>query len=355
MMKTSKNNLFMKNFRPDNKTDFKLFLNDIALGLFTLVFILFLCNLSGVFNDNEVSSRPELMWRSLVKRDSVNTAKIIFSGNSQSYFMNPIIIDSVTKKSSHFFGFADASIAQLSWFFSNSWDYLNPELVVLETHSFKSALSTARTKLDSIRYKRWPNDPPRFIPWSNTKLIDFPSEVYHNKDAFIDLFNPFTRNYSLIEYAPGLLYKGLFPSEKEQLKGFAKSNRFPISDSLLNQYSNGWNPFPDTPVDLTVLPIVKKLIKDCQSKGIKVLIYESPMYYKHFADQKKRNMQLDSFCKQLNIPFVNLNLEPSLTRNPNYFEDTKTNNQHLTAEGGDAVSKVLANKIKQLIFSIKGN
>ena len=79
------------------------------------------------------------------------------------------------------------------------------------------------------------------------------------------------------------------------------------------------------------------------------------MYYKHFADQKKRNIQLASFCKQLNIPFVNLNLEPSLTRNPNYFQDTKKENQHLTAEGGDAVSKVLANKIKQLIFSIKVN
>ena len=94
-----------------NKTDFKLFLHDIALGLFTLVFILFLCNISRVFDFNEHSSKPELMWRSLVKRDSVNTAKIIFSGNSQSYLMNPIIIDSVTKKSSHFFGFGGASIA----------------------------------------------------------------------------------------------------------------------------------------------------------------------------------------------------------------------------------------------------
>ena len=338
-----------------NKTDFKLFLHDIALGLFTLVFILFLFTTSRVFDFNEHSSEPELMWRSLVKRDSVNTAKIIFSGNSQSYFMNPIIIDSITEKSSQFFGFPGAGIEPLSWFFLNSWDYLNPELIVLETHSFKSTLSTARTKIDSTRYKRWQNDPPRFIPWSKTKFIGFPGQVYNNKDAFTDLLNPFTRNYSLIDYAPGLLYKGLFPPKKEQLKGFRKSQHLPISDSLMNQYRNGWNSFPDTPVDLTVLPIVKKLIKDCQSKGIKVLLYESPMYYKHFADQKKRNIQLASFCKQLNIPFVNLNLEPSLTRNPNYFQDTKKENQHLTAEGGDAVSKVLANKIKQLIFSIKVN
>jgi hypothetical protein len=339
----------MKNFRPDNKSDLKLFLHDIALGLFTLAFILFLCNISGLFDDHKgVSLKPELIIRSLVKSDSVNTSKIIFSGNSQSYFLNPIIIDSITEKSSQFFGYGGASIAPLSWFFSNSWDYLNPELIVLETHSFKSSLLTARTKLDSIAYIKWENDHPRFIPWSKTKFINFPSQVYNNKDEFTDLFNPFTRNYSLIDHAPGALFKHLFSSEKGPLEGFRKSHYLPISDSLMYQYHNGWNSFPDTPVDLKLLPIVEKLIKDCQSKGIKVLIYESPMYYKHFADQKKRNIQLDSFCKQLHIPFVNLNLEPSLTRNPNYFQNTKIDNQHLTSEGGDAVSKVLANKIVQL-------
>ena len=346
----------MKNFRPDNKTDFKLFLHDIALGLFTLVFILFLCNMGGIFDDRDgIRAKPELLWRSLVKKDLGNTSKIIFSGNSHSYFVNPIIIDSITKKSSQFFGFGGASIEPLSWFFSNSWDYLNPELVVLETHSFRPILSTARTKLDSIRYKRLNNDPPRFFLLSKTKFTNFPILVYNNKDAFNGLFNPFTKNYSLIDNAPGYLYNSLFPSQKDRLKGFKKSHLLPISDSLMNQYCNGWDLFPVTPVDLTVLPIVKKLIKDCQSKGIKVLIYESPMYYRHFADQKKRNMQLESFCKQLNIPFVNLNLEPSLTRNPNYFEDTKEKSQHLTSEGGDAVSKVLANKIIQLIFSTKRN
>jgi hypothetical protein len=347
----------MKNFRPDNKSDFKLFLYDIALGLFTLVFILFLCNMSGVFEDHaEFSLKPQLMWGSLAKKGSVNTSKIIFSGNSHSIYMNQFIIDSITEKSSQFFGFEGAVIENISWFFSNSWDYLNPELVVLETHSFISIFSSVKTRFDSIRHNRWENNPPRFdyIPLSKTKFMNFPNRAFNNKDALTDLFNPFIKNYFLVDYKPGLLYQGLFFSEKEDLKGFKKSIYLPISNSSFDAYNN-WISFPDTPVDLTVLPIVEKLIKDCQSKGIKVLIYESPMYYKHFAGQKKRNLQLDSFCKKLNIPFVNLNLEPLLTRNPNYFQDTKEKNQHLTSEGGDAVSKVLANKIKKLIFAIKMN
>tara|TARA_B110000091_G_C13745703_1_gene445360 strand:+ start:436 stop:891 length:456 start_codon:yes stop_codon:yes gene_type:complete len=147
---------------------------------------------------------------------------------------------------------------------------------------------------------------------------------------------------------PGLFFKGLFPSEKDLLKGFIKSNYLSISDSSLNTYNNNWNSFPDTRVDQRVLPIIKKLIKEFQTKGIKILIYESPMYNRYFAYLKKRNMQLDSICQLLNNPFVNLNLEPSIIRNPNYFENTKEKSQHLTSEEGEAVSKVLANKIIQL-------
>ena len=124
-----------------NKNDLKLFFQEIGLGLFVLILILFLFTTSRVFDFNEHSSKPELMWRSLVKRDSLNTAKIIFAGNSQSDILNPIIIDSITEKSSHFFGYLGANILSLSWFFSNSWDYLNPELVVLETHSFRTRSS----------------------------------------------------------------------------------------------------------------------------------------------------------------------------------------------------------------------
>ena len=341
-----------------NKTYIKLFFKDIGLGLFILIFILFLLNVSGVFDYQEKSLKPELMWRSLAKKDSVNTAKIIFSGNSQSLFLNPIIIDSITEKTSQFFGFPGASILSLSWFFSNSWDYLNPELVVLETHSFTSGLSTTMTSIDSIRYKKWKNKIPRFnksrlnsylTTWSKTKFLDFPSLLYNNKSEIgYFLMGPAIRNHYIVDRSPGAIHESLFLQKVNFLKGFRKSNLLPISDSPVNEYNNNWISFPDTPVDSSVLPIVKKLIKECQSKGIKVLIYESPMYYKHFKPQIQRRKQINSFCQKLNIPFVDLNLESSLIKNTSYFENTKIENQHLTSEGADAVSKILAKKIVQL-------
>jgi hypothetical protein len=296
-----------------------------------------------------VGTEPQLMSRALIANDSVHSAKIIFAGNSHTYFMNPVIIEAITQKSSHCFGIANASIAQLSWFFSSSWDYLNPELIVLETHSFKSILSNARNKLDSVRYQRWENDHTRFSPWSKTESMKFKNQAYNGIDAVTDLVNPLTKKYYLIDYDPYEVYERIFFSEKKPLKGFRKSFYPPISDSLMNRYQNGWiSTSEDHPIDLKVLSIVEKLIRDCQSQDIKVLIYESPMYYKHTADQKKRNLQLDSFSKKLGVPFVNLSLDTTITRNSNYFENTNTMNQHLTIEGADVVSRVLANKIVQL-------
>ena len=343
-----------------NKNDLKLFFQEIGLGLFVLILILFLFTTSRVFDFNEHSSKPELMWRSLVKRDSLNTAKIIFSGNSQSDILNPIIIDSITEKSCHFFGYRGANILGLSWFFSNSWDNLNPELIVLETHSFRTraSLDNARTSIDSIRYSKWVNESPRFskspvnltyFHGSQNNILNLPSFLYNNKDELVYILSPFTKDYFLIESEPNIFYEFLFPSKKDLLlAGFRKKKRLSISDSLLYHYNNDWIPFPDSPIDSSVFPIVKKLIKDCQSRGIGVLIYESPMYYKHFKPQIQRRKQIDSFCQQLKVPFVDLNLESSLIKNPHYFENTKTENQHLTPEGADAVSKVLANKIVQL-------
>ena len=349
-----------------NKTNFKLFLNDITLGLFVLLFILFLCNISGVFDYNERSLKPELMWRSLVKKDSVNTAEIIFSGNSITLPLNPLILDSITNSTSCFIGFKGATIYQIFWFFSNSWEYLNPDLVVLETHSFVPSLLGARTNIDSIRYTKWGNEYPKFrksfinlsyVRGSEKPNSSLPSIFYENKDELVYILSPFTKNYSLLESNPDIFYDALFSEKSSDLYRFRASKQFPISDSLLHHYNNDWIPFPDTPIDLTVLPIVKKLIKEFQSRGIKVLVYESPMYYKHFKPQIQRRKQIDSFCQQLNIPFIDLNLETSLTKKPQYFENTTTKYQHLTSKGADNVSKVLANKILQykLLSKIKTN
>ena len=333
-----------------NNTHFKTFCRDIALGLITIITLLFLCNVSGIFDFEESSSRPEQMWSNLVQKNSVNTAQIIFCGNSQTYYLNPLILDSITKKSSHCFGYPQAIIKPLSWFLFNSLDYLNPELLILETHSFYESFDSS--SIDSIRYARWENEYPRFntfpinftyIPWSKNKLPSFSSLFDINKFKLSYLVTgPVIKNHHLFETHPDYFVRVLFPSKSDNLQGFRQSHHSPISNSLLRNYNNDWMPQQEMPIKTKELQIVESIIKFCKAKGIKVIIYESPMYFKHIKPDKLRQKQLNSFCQRLNTPFINLNLNPSLTRTPAYFQSTRGINQHLTIAGANAVSKALA-------------
>jgi hypothetical protein len=234
-------------------------------------------------------------------------------------------------------------------------DYLNPELLILETHSFYESFNSS--SIDSIRYARWENDYPRFntfpvkftyIPWSKNKLPSFSNLFDINKFELSYLVTgPVIKNHHLFETHPEYFIKALFPSKNDKLKGFRESWYSPISNSLLQDYNNDWIPRQNMPINAKELQIIESIIKVCKAKGIKVIIYESPMYFKHIKPDKLRQKQLNSFCQRLNTPFINLNLNSSLTRIPRYFENIRTENQHLTSEGADAVSKALALAIVQ--------
>ena len=336
--------------------DFKRFCLDIFLGIMIIVGVILSFNFSGIFDDDENSSLPEQMWRNFSQDKIINKPDILFTGNSQAQNLNPHILDSITQKSSNFFGFLGAGIEPLSWFFQNSWDNIKVDLIVLETHSFKP--TTKRSFIDSIRLARWENDYPRFNN-SNQNL----NYISWSKINFLRDFNFLNREELRLPYiitGPAIVnrhffitglepvYKALFPSKKDSLNGFIKRGYLPISDTLQNHYNNGVIPVLESPVDHKALQKVKTIINLCKARGIKVLVYESPMYYKHSIYQKKRYNQLDSICSLLEIPFVNLNDDHSLTRNARYFENTLKQNQHLTSEGADAVSEVIANKILEL-------
>jgi len=234
-------------------------------------------------------------------------------------------------------------------------ELLNTELLVLETHSFLKFRHSS--SIDSIRYARWENDYPRFskLPLN----FNYIRESKINSPSFSSLFNtnkfeisylitgPVIKNHHLFETDPLYFVRVLFPSKSDNLLGFRRSLHSPISNSLLRDYKNDWIHQQDMQIKTKELQIVESIIKFCKAKGIKVIIYESPMYFKHIKPDKLRQKQLNSFCQRLNTPFINLNLDTSLTRIPRYFENIRTENQHLTSEGADAVSKALALAIVQ--------
>lgn len=338
------------------RNDFRKFCFDILLGIMLILLIFFLLNLSRIFDYNEKSSVPELLWRNFSQENFVKKPDILFTGNSQAYYLNPKILDSITQKSSYFFGYSGASIEILSWFFLNSWENINLDLVVLESHSFESY--RFKSRIDSIRLLRWRNDYPRFnrskysfpyIPWNKINLSREFDFFYKDKLRLPYLVSGSAiANHHIFETQPSTLYKVLFSSNEGIQIGFRKSFHKPVNKTLQDHYENDFIPVYDRPIEQITLQKIEQIVSSCRARGVKVLVYESPMYYKHSVYQKRRYEQLDSICKRLKIPFVNLNIDTTFTRKPQYFENTQTVNQHLTSKGADEVSKLIADKILEL-------
>lgn len=87
----------------------------------------------------------------------------------------------------------------------------------------------------------------------------------------------------------------------------------------------------------------------CDTHNVQLILYESPMYHKHYPPGMHRFTQLDSIFTQMGLPFINLNTIDSLVTNPGYFENTFKQNQHLTPQGADAVSEALAQEVLKVL------
>ena len=106
---------------------------------------------------------------------------------------------------------------------------------------------------------------------------------------------------------------------------------------------------PDNPVESHILNEVKRFVLECKESGIEVMLYQSPWYQKHCMPQVNWRSSIEKMAAQCQISFVNLNQEESLVRDPCFFEATVVNNQHLTQEGADTVTVVLASEIKAML------
>lgn len=338
--------------------DFKQFCKELFLGVFTVAALIFIVNTTGWFDYHELSSKAEQVWTQHIKEKPKRKANIAFFGNSQCFYLNPTILDAITNETSEVLGYPSAEIQPLYWLISNYLEVSNPKLIVLETHSFILIPTHRRSAVDSIRYARWDSLVPHFntSPYGLTyinynKPKPWFSNTIFNNDKFVlpyVITGPAIKNRIIIEKHPKFLINAIFKSSSKHNSsfGFRKSELIPISNNnAVINYSNRL-PGRDTKIDVKALNYVEKIIDLCHAKNIKILVYESPMYYKHFKPQKKRYNQIEAFCKRLNVKFLNLNKDSLITKNPTYFENTLEDNQHLTAIGADVVSKILAKEIK---------
>lgn len=90
-----------------------------------------------------------------------------------------------------------------------------------------------------------------------------------------------------------------------------------------------------------------KLIKDCQSRGTKIVFSISP-YYQRTRRSDYYNSVV-KLSKQYNIPLLYHLTDTNFIFNPNFFMDRA----HLNRQGAEEYTKVITNEIKVIIFNRK--
>ena len=117
------------------------------------------------------------------------------------------------------------------------------------------------------------------------------------------------------------------------------------------RYNDDWIPYPDQIPAEAILADVAKFIELCQASEVEVILYESPWYKDHCAPQIQRNSAIENLATEMNVPWVNFNLDSALVSEPAYYQSTPDKNQHLSKAGAEAVSMKLAAIIKNHLES----
>ena len=339
-------------------TEFKKFLGDLFLGVSIFCSIIFMLNSSGVFSYAEKNYVTTQLWKTISDPSFKTDSVILIFGNSHSFYLNRNIIETETGYTTLHIGFPVANIESLYWLLYNVMQFVKPKLIILETKSLLEFRQQNVWNSISIPFKlKWKDNftLTQFtqhsfsshliqIPWSFRKVYSLMNSSKRNIKAYPFLFTGSSvRNFHFTETKTNTLLEALFNSSPtENLNyGFVEPKYLPIHDTTLLRYESR-QVLPSSKVNENGLDYARKFIDLCKENHMDVLLYNSPMFFKHFNPNSKYFFQIDSASLVWNVPYYNFNDFDTLTHNSSLFENTLSLNQHLTKEGADNVSSLLS-------------
>ncbi|MDO7741006.1 MAG: hypothetical protein MUP94_04945 [Flavobacteriales bacterium] len=87
---------------------------------------------------------------------------------------------------------------------------------------------------------------------------------------------------------------------------------------------------------------VQKIHALCEARGINLMLLTLPMYELHVNEPESWIGRYDSLALAMSIPYLEFQTKSDLSTYPEYFENTRSTNQHMTFEGSVRASDELA-------------
>ena len=266
---------------------------------------------------------------------------IVFVGNSRTFIhIDPRVVDSVTGKKAYNLGLDGCTIP----FFNMALcKYLQchpiPKYVVINADF--SGLNTGMQVYNYPDYQQYIGDSV-----VSACLVPYYSEFKHSLLGRLSLFRQINskpddeKMGNFIYLYKNMLHRHNDVNLSDPKRGFSPSDRTWESQShTVKTYKAIYTP--------QAFDLMRQMIANCQSKGIKVIMVCTPMYkdYHHIiVNYNEAKDTLQSIANSYKVPYWIYSDTYLSDKTANFY-----NVEHLNAEGAAAFSRMLAEDIKQYI------
>ncbi|MDR3227361.1 MAG: hypothetical protein LBT56_06790 [Prevotellaceae bacterium] len=287
----------------------------------------------GYFTADQRDNHIRRKWKSFYKFTEEKQVDIVLLGNSHVITgIDPFVLSIATGTNCFILGQSGTGIDDAYFHLEEALRYTTPKMVILETYCISNATLKTKDIVPVIQsFEAHRNSLDKL--WQTTRLL--PS------DAWVSVYSPTIRNHSfLLTDTARISYNIKNPVIPEQKKlDLGRFTRFGtgLSDSVIALYDSLGAPINGEKYLISAYSqkYLRKIMKLCEEKNISVLFLTIPMYYKHISNYETWKTALGKELEKYpQTKWLNFQ-QPydSVRYNKNAFENTYSDNQHLTNLG----------------------
>jgi hypothetical protein len=311
----------------------------------------------GIF-DTRNSDHNEQRWISLESmKDSVDVDLLIL-GNSQAYTgILPKQLSASTGMTTFVLANNGIIMRDAYWNLMEALSLCSPQLILIETSLMNSKETHAELPVVLVSSIRALRARPNFgRNWESTlDVFKFDNLMY--------ALSPTLLNHHLVMDNPEMIKKNILmekhvvaPSPQRLYLG--QHAKFPsgISSQGLALYDSLGAPIGPEHITISTENelYAKRIMELAKSKGIQVAFAALPRYKQHFGTDLDlaRSQLLEELLEPLEVPFFDLQ-QMAISENPEWFEETRHPNQHMSLRGSMFATNILSKAINQEFPNLK--
>jgi len=309
------------------------FCKKIFLMFLAVLGVIIFTDRKGYFAADQSNNHIKRKWASFYNYTKTKEVDVLVLGNSHVITgIDPFVFSNAVGSTCFILGNSGTGIID-AWFqLGEALKYMKPKLVILETYCINN---DTKPKDDIIPYLQ------SFEAQKNVfyKLQCMPQ--LFNIDHWLAAWSPSIRNHSflLTDTARINFNKNKTPESDSiqlDLGRFARFN-YGLQDSILKKYDSIGAPVDGKQYSISSFTkkYLQKIMELCENENIPVLFLTVPMYNKHLINYDKWKSTLKKeLVKYSNAKWCDLQMPfDTLKYTPAMFENTYSQNQHLTNQG----------------------